>query len=185
MRSALVTLCFAALVAACGASTSTSPSTSTVTATNQSPSPPANTAPPVQSVTTAASTKTANARPAAAATATIVKAVSSQYGHIVADARGQAFYLFGKEDSGRTECYGACATRWPPVLVKGQPAAGPGAQSRLLGTTRRHGGRLQLTYAGHPIYYYAGDSPGRVLCQAANEFGGLWLVLRPSGKPVT
>jgi predicted lipoprotein with Yx(FWY)xxD motif len=111
--------------------------------------------------------------------------VSSQYGHILADRRGQAFYLFAKEHSGRSQCYGACATTWPPVLAKGTPAAGQGAESRLLGNTRRRDGKLQLTYAGHPIYYYAGDSPGRVLCQGANEFGGLWLVLQPSGQPVS
>jgi predicted lipoprotein with Yx(FWY)xxD motif len=113
-----------------------------------------------------------------------VKVVSSQYGHILADGRGRAFYLFAKEHSRSSECYGACATNWPPVGVKGKPVAGPGAESRLLGNTRRSDGKLQLTYAGHPIYYYVGDSPGRVLCQGVNEFGGLWLVVQPNGKPV-
>jgi predicted lipoprotein with Yx(FWY)xxD motif len=55
----------------------------------------------------------------------------------------------------------------------------------LIGTTRRGGGRLQATYAGHPVYFYEGDSqPGQVLCQAANEFGGYWYVLRSNGNPV-
>jgi predicted lipoprotein with Yx(FWY)xxD motif len=110
--------------------------------------------------------------------------VSSPYGRILADGRGQAFYLFGRENSTRSQCYGACASRWPPVLAAGTPQAGPGAQSRLLGTTRRRDGNLQLTYAGHPMYYYDGDSPGRVLCQNVDEFGGTWVVVQQNGRPV-
>ena len=49
---------------------------------------------------------------------------------------------------------------------------------------RRTDGTVQLTYAGHPMYYYAGDAPGRILCQGVTEFGGLWLVVQSSGKPV-
>jgi predicted lipoprotein with Yx(FWY)xxD motif len=71
------------------------------------------------------------------------------------------------------------------VIAKGEPAAGAGAAGRLLGTTRRRDGRLQLTYGGHPVYYYVDDAPGRVLCQNVNEFGGQWLIVRASGKPVT
>ena len=115
---------------------------------------------------------------------TTVKVVGSQYGPVLADGRGQAFYLFASEKSGRSRCYGGCAQRWPPVLAGGAPRAGPGGHSRLLGTTRRTDGKVQLTYAGHPMYYYDGDAPGRILCQGVNEFGGLWLVVRPDGKPV-
>jgi predicted lipoprotein with Yx(FWY)xxD motif len=114
-----------------------------------------------------------------------VKVVSSQYGRILADGRGQALYLFTKDASTHSQCYGECASKWPPVLAKGTPSAGSGAHSQLLGTTRRRGGKLQVTYAGHPLYYYTADRPGRVLCQAANEFGGLWLVVRASGARVS
>jgi predicted lipoprotein with Yx(FWY)xxD motif len=113
-----------------------------------------------------------------------VKLVSSQYGEILADARGQALYLFGRDDSSPSHCYGTCASKWPPVLVKGKPQAGRGSQSRLIGTSRRHDGKLQLTYADHPLYYYVGDSPGRVLCQGVSEFGGPWLVVRANGTAV-
>jgi predicted lipoprotein with Yx(FWY)xxD motif len=113
-----------------------------------------------------------------------VKLVNSQYGKILADGRGQAFYLFGGDSSDSSHCYGACANRWPPVLAQGAPQARSGAQSRLLGTTRRRDGKLQLTYAGHPMYYYDGDSPGQVLCQNVDEFGGTWLVVQPNGQPV-
>jgi predicted lipoprotein with Yx(FWY)xxD motif len=115
---------------------------------------------------------------------TSVKAVHSPYGTILANPRGQAVYVFGRERHGRSECYGACARAWPPVLAKGRLAAGPGARRSLLGTTRRRDGRRQLTYHGQPLYYYVGDSPGRVLCQNVREFGGLWTVVRPDGHPV-
>lgn len=42
-----------------------------------------------------------------------------------------------------------------------------------------------MTYAGHPPYYYKDDTPGNILCQNVDEFGGLWLVVKPKGEPVT
>jgi len=114
-----------------------------------------------------------------------VKAVGSQFGRVVADGRGEALYLFAKERGKRSQCYGACARAWPPVLTKGRPRAGKGAKAKLLGTTRRKNGKLQVTYKGHPLYYYVDDRPGLILCQNVNEFGGLWLVVKPNGNPVT
>lgn len=111
-----------------------------------------------------------------------VKVVSSQYGRVIADRKGEAFYLFDKEDGKRSECYGACAKAWPPVLTKGKPKAGAGAKQGLLGTTKRRNGKLQVTYAGQPLYYYVDDSPGTILCHDVEEFGGLWLVVKPNGK---
>lgn len=113
-----------------------------------------------------------------------VKVVDSEYGPVIADEKGEAFYLFDKEKSPRPECFGDCAVAWPPVLTKGEPRAGKGAEARLLGTTRRPDGKLQVTYAGHPLYYYVDDSPGVILCQNVSEFGGLWLVVTPRGAPV-
>ena len=115
---------------------------------------------------------------------TRIKAVDSQFGTILGDGRGQAVYVFDKERSSRSECYGDCARAWPPVLTKGRPVAGRGARKRLLGTTRRRNGKRQVTYRGRPLYYYVDDAPGRVLCHNVLEFGGLWLVVRPDGSPV-
>jgi predicted lipoprotein with Yx(FWY)xxD motif len=111
-----------------------------------------------------------------------VRVVSSEYGRVIADGKGEAFYLFDKEDTKRSECYGACAKAWPPVLTKGRPQAGGGARQALLGTTRRSNGKLQVTYGGRPLYYYVEDSPGTILCHDVEEFGGIWLVVRPNGK---
>ena len=114
-----------------------------------------------------------------------LKIVSSDYGGILANGRGRALYLFTADHGKASSCSGDCATAWPPYVVKSKPSAGAGVKGRLIGTTRRGDGRLQATYAGHPVYFYEGDrQPGQVLCQAVYEFGGYWYVLRSSGKPV-
>jgi predicted lipoprotein with Yx(FWY)xxD motif len=123
-----------------------------------------------------------DATPAKGAT---VKVISSQFGRVIADRRGEAFYLFDKETSRRSRCYGECAVAWPPVLTKGKPRAGKGADPKLLGTTKRRNGKLQVTYNGHPLYFYKDDEPGRILCHNVDEFGGLWLVVNPRGEAVS
>ena len=114
-----------------------------------------------------------------------VKVVSSQFGRILADKKGQAFYLFDKEKTEKSECYGECAEAWPPVLTKGEPQADGAAKGDLIGTTKRRDGQLQVTYRGRPLYYFVKDSPGNVLCHNVDEFGGKWLVVQPSGSPVS
>jgi predicted lipoprotein with Yx(FWY)xxD motif len=114
-----------------------------------------------------------------------VKVVSSDYGRILADGRGRALYLFTADKGKSSTCSGDCATAWPPYIVKSKPTGVSGAKPGKVGTTRRSDGKLQATYAGHPVYYYEGDTePGQVLCQAVNEFGGYWYVLRANGKAV-
>ena len=124
-------------------------------------------------------------RPEPKRTGRVIKAVDSDYGRVLADRQGEALYLFDKEQSTTSRCHGACAEAWPPVLTKGTPRAGSGAAQRLLGTTRRRDGKLQVTYRGHPLYYFVRDTPGNITCQNVAEFGGLWLVVRPDGSPVT
>jgi predicted lipoprotein with Yx(FWY)xxD motif len=107
---------------------------------------------------------------------------SSPYGRVLFDGRGFALYAFTRDPRSKSVCTGACAKAWPPYVVKTRPRAGSGVKARLLGTTRRASGRLQVTYAGRPLYYYVGDrSKGQILCQNVTEFGGAWLVIRPSG----
>jgi predicted lipoprotein with Yx(FWY)xxD motif len=122
---------------------------------------------------------------AGAARATAVTARSSRYGRILFDGNGRALYLFDRDRAGRSSCSGACAKAWPPFLTKSAPKAGIGLRAGLLGTTRRSDGKLQVTYAGHPLYYYSGDvRPGQIKCQGVSNFGGLWLVVSPAGKAV-
>lgn len=109
---------------------------------------------------------------------------SSQYGPMLFDGSNRALYAFTRDPRGRSACYGACATAWPPYIVSGKLRPGKGVTRSLFGATRRRDGRRQLTYAGRPLYYYVHDPVGQVLCQNVFEFGGLWLVVRGSGKLV-
>lgn len=118
-----------------------------------------------------------------AATGLVVRTAGSEFGRMLFDAQGQAIYLFDKETSSRAECYGACADAWPPVLTDGEPRAGGATREALLGTTPRRDGSTQVTYAGHPLYYYAHEGPGQVLCHDVVEYGGRWLVVTPAGEP--
>ena|SRR5436309_15227949 len=110
---------------------------------------------------------------------------SSAYGRILFDGRGKALYAFTRDPRGRSACKGPCAAVWPPFVVRTPPQPGSGISAKLVGTTRRADGTLQVTYAGRPLYYYVGDrKPGEVRCQNVSEFGGVWLVVRPSGTLV-
>ena len=114
-----------------------------------------------------------------------VTAHSSRFGPILFDGKGFALYAFTKDPKRRSVCSGACAAAWPPYIVRSAPRAAAGVRRALLGTTRRADGKLQVTYAGRPLYYYVADrSPCQILCQNISEFGGLWLVARPNGTLV-
>ena len=116
-------------------------------------------------------------------TATVIIAADSKFGTILYDASGQPIYLFDAETSSTPECYGECAQAWPPVLTTGMPRGQGSVRSDLLGTTRRSDGATQVTYAGHPLYFYAHEGKYQVLCHNVVGFGGTWLVVQPNGKP--
>jgi predicted lipoprotein with Yx(FWY)xxD motif len=113
-----------------------------------------------------------------------IKTASSQFGPVLFDGDDQAIYYFDKETGSRSQCYDACAEAWPPVLTKGEPRASGGADASLLGTTERDDGTTQVTYDGHPLYYYAHEGPGELKCHNVDEFGGLWLAVQPNGQAV-
>lgn len=122
---------------------------------------------------------------AGAAAVPTVTAGRSAYGVVLFDGHGKALYAFTRDRGSRSTCAGACAAAWPPYTAGADPRAGAGADASLLRTTRRADGTRQVTYAGRPLYYYVGDRrPGQILCQNVSEFGGLWLVVRPSGRLV-
>jgi predicted lipoprotein with Yx(FWY)xxD motif len=125
------------------------------------------------------------AHSAGATQAATLTAHSSRYGKILFDGRGRVLYLFARDRGGRSSCSGACAKAWPPFLTKAAPRSRSGVNAKLLGTTRRGDGTLQVTYAKHPLYHFKEDTkPGQIKCQNVSNFGGLWLVVAPSGKPV-
>jgi predicted lipoprotein with Yx(FWY)xxD motif len=109
----------------------------------------------------------------------------SRYGRILVDGHGRTLYLFTRDRGGKSRCYGDCAAAWPPQFAHGDQVAGAGLDQSKLGTTTRHGGAKQVTYGGHPLYYYVSDrKPGQILCQNVAEFGGTWLVVSPVGRAI-
>ncbi len=114
--------------------------------------------------------------------ATIKVTTDATLGKILVDGNGLTVYLFVADTGTASTCYTSCATIWPPVLTAGTPTAGAGAQASLLGTTTRTDGTVEVTYAGHPLYYFIKDKkPGDTTGQGVNGFGALWWVLAPSG----
>jgi predicted lipoprotein with Yx(FWY)xxD motif len=120
-----------------------------------------------------------------AQTGTKVALANSPLGHILVDSKGITLYDFVKDKGGVSSCYGACAALWPPLITKGKPHAGSGVRASLLGTTKRKDGKLEVTYKGHPLYYFVTDTkPGQTTGQGVNQFGGPWWVLSPAGKEI-
>ena len=142
-----------------------------------SSSPPA----AVEDSATAEATSTASGT-ATALQGVVVTTGDSAYGTVLVDRRRQAIYLFERETSRTPRCYGACAEAWPPVLTDGAPRARGKVRNGLLGTVQRRDGSLQVTYAGHPLYFYAHEGPGQLLCHDVVENGGRWLALTPRGE---
>jgi predicted lipoprotein with Yx(FWY)xxD motif len=157
------------LLAGCGSGSEAGPSSATTQPVNKPSSPhPA----PSDRSTSPADQSTP---PAPAGTG--VKTATSDFGVILFDSTGQAIYLFAKERSSAPACYGPCAAAWPPVLTTAPPKALAGVKQSLLGTTKRTDGTIQVTYGGHPLYFYAHEGKNEVKCHNVQSFGGLWLAV--------
>lgn len=114
-----------------------------------------------------------------------LKIRNTRYGPILFDGKDRVLYGFTRDKrGGKSTCYGACAAAWPVYFSKGKVKAMRGVKQSLIGTVRRSNGRLQVTYNGWPLYYYAHEGPREVKCQNVDEFGGLWLVMKPNGRLV-
>jgi predicted lipoprotein with Yx(FWY)xxD motif len=105
-------------------------------------------------------------------------------GKVLVGGNGRTLYLF-TPDKGSSTCYGKCAVVWPPLLAS-NPSVGTGLNRSMLGTTKRTDGKLQVTYNGHPLYYFvkdmkAGDAKG----QGIDHFGGRWWVVSATGSQIT
>lgn len=119
-----------------------------------------------------------------AGTAASVAARQTSLGTVLVDGRGRTLYLFEKDSDATSRCSGSCASAWPPLASASKPsAAGEGVDAAKLGTTP--GASPVVTYAGHPLYTYAGDAkPGDVHGQGLDQFGAEWYALTPDGRPV-
>ena len=112
---------------------------------------------------------------------TVTTVSTDEYDDVLADSDGRVLYLFTRDEGGESACYDSCATNWPPLAVEGEATAGEGVTADL-GTTQREDGSMQVTAAGHPLYYFAGDDePGDTNGQGLND---VWFVLAPDGSAV-
>jgi predicted lipoprotein with Yx(FWY)xxD motif len=172
-------VCAGLLGAGCGSATSTNsasgyPAASgTATQSAASTSAPAGYAAPSGAASAASSTTT-------------LGTVHTALGTILAAGpKHLTVYLFAADKGSKSSCSGECAQVWPPVTTKGNPRASGGALASALGTTSRAGGVKQVTYKGHPLYYYVGDQrSGATTGEGIDSFGAAWYVLSPQGKEI-
>src|SRR5215472_13430326 len=107
-------------------------------------------------------------------------------GTIVTTGRGVTVYAFEADHGTTSACTRACAAAWPPVTISGTRITVAGGAGALAGQITRPGGVRQLTYAGHPLYTFAGDAgPGATNGQGSQAFGARWDVLTRAGQEVT
>ena len=159
------------IVAGCGSSSSSSSSSAPATAAAATSAP-------------SASSTTSAAAPAAAGVT--VKTAKGSSGTYLVGPDGRALYLWVADTGGKSSCSGACAGAWPPLVTKGAPTAGPGVTASDLGTTKRSDGTEEVTYKGHPLYYFVADkSAGSTSGQGSDSFGAKWWLVAPSGTAIT
>jgi predicted lipoprotein with Yx(FWY)xxD motif len=142
---------------------------------------PAGTAAPAASSATAQPSSPASS---SAAMTIGLASVSGIDGKFLAGNQGRAMYLFEADKSSASTCTGACAATWPPVTAASMPMAGSGVEQSLLGTTKRADGTEQVTYNGHPLYYFAADAAGMAKGQGYKDFGAGWYVVNAKGSKI-
>lgn len=119
--------------------------------------------------------------------ATSVDLRHTSVGTILTTASGVVLYEFTRDHGAHNSCtkISGCSAAWPALETSGTPTAGPGVRSSLLSTIGLSGGAKQITYAGHPLYLFSGDSkPGSTSYVGVQEFGGAWPALNASGGAV-
>ena len=168
--SAVAPLVLGVVLAGCGSSSRSSPSV-------------AGSAPATTSSVPAATSSTPSVTPIALITTKHNKKLGTILG---AGPKQLTVYLFEGDKGQSSSCTGACSSLWPPVT--GKPKATAGAKSADLGTITRPDGTTQITYSGHPLYFYANDikdgDAGDAYGEAITSFGAEWYALAPSGKKV-
>jgi|SRR5580692_6499606 predicted lipoprotein with Yx(FWY)xxD motif len=117
---------------------------------------------------------------------TVITTAKSSGGTVLASSSGRAVYLWAKDTGDMSNCNGACAGAWPPVTTTSTATASGGAVASDIGTITRSDGTKQVTYDGHPLYYFSGDSgPGAASGQGSDAFGAKWWLVAPTGSDVT
>jgi predicted lipoprotein with Yx(FWY)xxD motif len=164
----------AALLAGCGSSSKSSSATTAAAST------------PASTATTQANTPAAATTTATPTAAVVVTSKPSKLGTILAVApKKLSVYMFEADTSSQSACTGACEGAWPPVTSASAAQVSGGAVSGDLGTITRPNGSKQVTYKGHPLYFFAKDKDGGdAYGQGVKAFGADWYVLKPDGSKV-
>ena len=111
---------------------------------------------------------------------------STSVGKTLVDADGRTLYLFEGDRTNVSTLSSAGLSVWPRFVASGTVKAGPGAQAAKIGTVTGPSGTRQVSYNGHPLYYYVGDAaPGSTRGEGLNEFGARWYVLSAAGNAIT
>ena len=138
------------------------------------------------SSTPSSSTPSTGTSGSASTTSTVITTHAGSAGSFLTNGSGRAVYLWTKDTKNMSACSGACAGAWPPVTATGTVTASGGAQASDLGTITRSDGIKQVTYDGHPLYFFAGDTgPGTDSGQGSDGFGAKWWLVAPSGTQIT
>jgi predicted lipoprotein with Yx(FWY)xxD motif len=122
----------------------------------------------------------------ASTTGTVISTQAGSAGAFLTAGSGRAVYLWAADGMNMSACSGACAAAWPPVPATGTLTATGGAKASDLGTITRSDGTKQVTYDGHPLYYFVGDSAaGQTNGQGSDNFGAKWWLVASSGAKIT
>jgi predicted lipoprotein with Yx(FWY)xxD motif len=134
----------------------------------------------------APSTSSGTSAPGGSSSASTIDVRTSNGTTYLTDSSGRSLYLWVPDTTTMSMCSGACAVAWPPLTTTGAPTAGIGVTASDLGTINRSDGTNQITYAGHPLYYYVGDkAAGQTNGEGSNGFGAPWYLVAPSGEQIT
>jgi len=145
----------------------------------------ANATPAYPSETTATTSATTTTPAGGSGTVIAVKHASKLGTILAAGPKKMTVYLFEGDKGVASSCAGACAAVWPPVTTSGAAVVHGAAMSADLGTIKRSDGTTQVTYKGHPLYFFAKDKDsGDAYGQGVHGFGSDWYVLKPSGSKV-
>jgi predicted lipoprotein with Yx(FWY)xxD motif len=107
----------------------------------------------------------------------------NEQGIMLFDLSGHTLYRFDGDKGRVSSCYGACAKAWPPALTEGKIRA-VDVPRKLVGTSKRKDGTVQLTYDGHPLYTHSGEKQGKTEGNGVTAFGAQWHALRRNGEDV-
>ena len=124
--------------------------------------------------------------PASSPGAVSVGTATNSTGTYLVGASGRPLYLWVADSHDKSVCAGSCAKFWPPLTTKAAPVATSGVTAGQLATITRAGGIKQVTYNGHPLYYFSQDkTKGSFLGQGNTGFGAKWWLVSPSGTAIT